>query len=131
MSRTAARIAALSAVLALGAVAASPGVAAPVHVAKKKHAVKKGKTRVVDVTSDFYDPFKLTLTVGDAIKWVWHPSGFALHDVYVDAGPETFNSPTQASGTFLHRFKKAGTFKLYCTQHESMTMTVRVKKAAR
>lgn len=131
MTRSTARIAALGAVMALGVgAAAPPGVAAPVHAAKKKQ-VKKGKTRVVDVTSDFYDPFKLTLTVGDAIKWVWHPSGFALHDVYVDAGPETFNSPTQASGTFLHRFKKAGTFKLYCTQHESMTMTVKVKKAAR
>lgn len=120
----AARIAALSALVALGAAAASP-----VHAAKAP--AKKPKTHVVGVTSDFYDPERLTLTVGDTIKWVWHPTGFALHDVAVDSGPERFSSPSQASGTFLHRFKKAGKYKLYCTQHESMRMTVTVKKRPR
>jgi plastocyanin len=127
MNRSAVRIAALTAVLAVGAAAASEGAAAPSRAIKKHHAVK-GKTRKVDVTSDFYDPTALTLHVGDSIKWVWHPTGFALHDVYVDSGPEMFNSPTQAAGSFVHRFKKAGRFKLYCTQHDSMTMSVTVKR---
>ena len=75
---------------------------------------------------------KLTIHVGDRVKWVWHASGLSLHDVYVDSGPTEFNSPTQAAGTFSQTFKKAGTYKLYCTQHEAdMTMTLVVKKAPR
>ncbi|HEU4975747.1 MAG TPA: hypothetical protein VFT50_11700 [Baekduia sp.] len=128
MSRTAAWIAALTATLAVGAAAAPTG-AAPRRTAE--HAPAQGTTRSVGVTSDFYDRDKLTVHVGDRVRWVWHPSGFALHDVYVHSGPERFHSPTQAAGTFLHRFKRAGRFKLYCTQHESMTMTITVKKAAR
>jgi plastocyanin len=120
--------AALAAVMAAGAAVALPALspAAPAHA--KKHA--GGKTRVVAVETDFYDPTKLTIHVGDKVKWVWHASGFSLHDVYVDSGPTRFNSPTQAAGTFSQTFKKAGTYRLYCTQHEEdMTMTLVVKKA--
>ena len=112
---------ALAAVLAVGA--------APAHASKKPHHQAKGKTRTVGVESDFYDPSKLTIHVGDKVKWVWHASGFSLHDVYVDSGPTEFNSPTQAAGEFSQTFKKAGTYRLYCTQHEEdMTMILVVKK---
>ena len=114
------------AALAVAVVSVVPAIAP----AAPKHHPTKGKTREVGVQSDFYDPAKLTIHVGDKVKWVWHASGFALHDVYVDSGPTTFNSPTQAGGTFSQTFKKTGTYKLYCTQHEAdMTMTVVVKKA--
>ncbi|HEY6761258.1 MAG TPA: cupredoxin domain-containing protein [Baekduia sp.] len=131
MTHRARRGAALAAVLAAGAAVALPALspAAPVHA--KKHQAG-GKTREVGVESDFYDPGKLTIHVGDRVKWVWHASGLSLHDVYVDSGPTEFNSPTQAAGTFSQTFKKAGTYRLYCTQHESdMTMTLVVKKAPR
>ena len=121
MKRLAVTIVALLALVAGSASAASK----PHH----HHQAAKGKTREVGVNSDYYDPSKLTIHVGDKVKWVWHASGFALHDVYVDTGPTKFNSPTQASGTFSETFKKAGTYKLYCTQHEAdMTMTLVVKK---
>jgi plastocyanin len=123
------RGAALTAVLAVGAAAALPALspAAPAHA--KKHQAK-GKTRQVGVQSDFYDPAKLTVHVGDKVKWVWKSTGLALHDIYVDSGPTEFNSPTQAAGSYAYTFKKAGTYKLYCTQHEEdMTMTLIVKKA--
>jgi plastocyanin len=125
MRQHAVKLAALSALVAGGAVAALPAIAP----AAAKHHTAKGKTREVGVQSDYYDPAKLTIHVGDKVKWVWHASGFALHDVYVDSGPTTFNSPTQAGGTFSQTFKKAGTYKLYCTQHEEdMTMTLVVRK---
>jgi plastocyanin len=93
-----------------------------------KHQAR-GKTRTVGVQSDYYDPARLTIHVGDKVKWVWHASGLALHDVYVDSGPSQFHSPTQASGEFSETFKRAGTYRLYCTQHEEdMTMTLIVKK---
>jgi plastocyanin len=126
MRQHAAKLAALSALVAGGAVAALPAIA---PAAATHHHPTKGKTREVGVQSDFYDPSKLTIHVGDKVKWVWHSSGFALHDVYVDSGPTKFNSPTQAGGTFSQTFKKAGTYKLYCTQHEEdMTMVLVVRK---
>jgi plastocyanin len=125
MRQHAVKLAALSALVAGGAVAALPAFAP----AATKHHHATGKTRTVGVQNDFYDPAKLTIHVGDKVRWVWHASGFALHDVYVDTGPTKFNSPTQAAGTFSQAFKKAGTYKLYCTQHElDMTMTLVVKK---
>jgi plastocyanin len=128
MRQHAVKRAALSALVAGGAAVALPAFA-PAASKPKPHHQAKGKTREVGVQSDFYDPAKLTIHVGDKVKWVWHASGFALHDVYVDSGPTTFNSPTQASGTFSETFKKAGTYKLYCTQHEAdMTMTLVVRK---
>ena len=127
MKQHAVKLAALSALVAGGAVAALPAIAPA--AAEHQHS-KKGKTREVGVQSDFYDPAKMTIHVGDKVKWVWHASGFDLHDVYVDSGPTKFNSPTQAGGTFAKTFTKAGTYRLYCTQHEAdMTMTLVVKKA--
>ncbi len=127
MKQYAVKLAALSALVAGGAVAALPAIAPA--AAEHQHSSKKGKTREVGLRSDFYDPAKLTIHVGDKVKWVWHASGFDLHDVYTDSGPTKFNSPTQAGGTFIKTFKKVGTYKLYCTQHEAdMTMTLVVRK---
>lgn len=111
----------------LATVLAASMAAGTAHAAKHQ---TKGKTRTVGVYSDYYNSNRLTIHVGDRVKWVWHATGLALHDVYVDAGPTQFHSPTQASGEFSESFKKAGTYRLYCTQHEEdMTMTLIVKKA--
>jgi plastocyanin len=123
---------ALVAALATGAAALpalAPAAKTPTEAKKRQTS---GKTREVGIQSDYYDPSKITVHVGDRIKWVWHASGFSLHDVVVDTGPTAFSSPTQAAGSFAYKFKKAGTYKLYCTQHEAdMTMTVTVKRAPR
>ncbi|HWH95760.1 MAG TPA: cupredoxin domain-containing protein [Baekduia sp.] len=114
--RLASRTVALTALLAVGAAAAH---AAPAH---------PGKTRTVGVVSDYFDPDAITIHQGDRIKYVWKGGGLSGHDVNVDSGPEQFHSPTQYAGTFVHTFKKTGTYKLYCTQHEDMVQTVKVKK---
>lgn len=125
---SAARKGAVLATVLAASMAAGTALAAPTHAAKKRQA--RGKTRTVGVFSDYYNSDRLTVHVGDRVKWVWHSGGLALHDVYVDSGPTQFNSPTQASGEFSETFKKAGTYRLYCTQHEEdMTMTLIVKKA--
>jgi plastocyanin len=119
-------------VVATAALVAAAAAAAALPAAAAKPHKAKAKTHKVSVESDFYDPAKLAVRAGDKVKWVWHGTGFELHDVVVDSGPTDFHSPTQASGSFSYTFKKAGTYKLYCTQHEEdMTMTVTVKKAAR
>lgn len=123
IGRTACRGAVGAAILAASAAAVVPAAIAKPHKAKPK-------THEVGINDDYYDPAKVALHVGDKVKWVWHANGFSLHDVYVDKGPTDFHSPTQGAGSFSYTFKKAGTYKLYCTQHEAdMTMTVTVKKA--
>jgi plastocyanin len=128
MRQHAVKIAALSALAAGGAVTALPAFA-PAATTPHHHHQATGKTREVGVESDFYDPGKLTIHVGDKVKWVWHSSGFSLHDVYVDSGPAQFHSPTQAAGTYARTFTKPGVYRLYCTQHEAdMTMVLTVRK---
>jgi plastocyanin len=125
------RITARRGAAAVALLAAAAAAVVPTAIAQP-HKKPKPKTHEVGVNDDFYDPTKLTLHVGDKVKWVWHSNGFGLHDVYVDSGPSDFHSPTQGGGSFSYTFKKAGTYKLYCTQHEAdMTMTVTVKKAAK
>ena len=113
----------------LPVVAPLVGALVALHVAAAPAATKKKpKQRIVkvEVASDFYDPERVTIHSGDRIKWSWTP-GFDLHDVYVRKGPEKFHSPTQSSGVYARTFRKPGTFKLYCTQHE-MDMTLVVKR---
>lgn len=127
IGKTARRGAAAAALLAASAAAVVPAAVAKPHKTKSK-----AKTHEVGVNDDYYDPTKLTVHAGDKVKWVWHANGFSLHDVYVDSGPSDFHSPTQGAGSYSYTFKKTGTYKLYCTQHEAdMTMTITVKKAAK
>jgi plastocyanin len=108
--------------LAAVALVAFHAVAAPAATKKKP----KPKVVRVEISSDFYDPEKITIHRGQRIKWTWTP-GFELHDVYVRKGPEKFHSPTQSAGVYARTFAKPGTFRLYCTQHE-MDMTLVVRK---
>ena len=115
------RLAVLAA-LAAGFLIAVPAAGAPAATKKKP----KQRIVKVEVASDFYDPAKVTIHSGDRLKWTWSP-GFDLHDVYVKKGPEKFHSPTQSAGVYARTFRKPGTFRLYCTQHE-MDMTLVVKR---
>ena len=89
-------------------------------------ASSAGGAREVAVGSNFYDPPRLTINRGERVRWVWE-SGFKRHDVSVRRGPERFRSPLQSSGTYARRFRKPGTFKLYCTLH-GMKMTLIVRR---
>jgi len=109
------------AVATLASVVAT-GAAAPAATKKKP----KQKIAKIEVASDYYEPVKVTIDRGQRVKWTWVP-GFDLHDIYVKKGPERFHSPTQSAGAYARTFKKPGTFKLYCTQHE-MDMTLVVRK---
>ena len=111
------------AMLAVGAAAVLVS-AAPVRGGGPAAAAK---LRRVGVGSDFYDPPKLSIKRGDRVRWVWESSSDRKHDVYVKSGPERFHSPTQSSGAYTRRFRKAGRFRLYCTQH-TMFMTLTVRK---
>lgn len=69
-----------------------------------------------------------TVTIKKGASLTWHWTGHAAHHVAVKSGPAKFNSKTQTSGSYSHKFTKAGTYNIYCTIHQpDMTMKVVVK----
>jgi plastocyanin len=89
------------------------------------------KTRTVKVGDDYFlhrgDPPTITIKKGSRVRWSW--VGSDSHNVSVAKGPRKFSSDLQRKGTFSHKFKKAGKYKIVCTIHEpDMAMTIKVKR---
>jgi plastocyanin len=69
-----------------------------------------------------FQPPAIEVPVGTTVTWRF-TDGSVPHNVK----GEGFSSPTQARGTFTHRFDRAGTFAYRCTLHAGMTGQVVVK----
>jgi plastocyanin len=111
------RLAAPAAIMAAGAAFLLSGSADAALVKK------------VDIGSNFFAPGKVTVKAGDKVRFRWEGGGFEVHDVNVRKGPQRFRSPLQAGGTWTtKRLRRAGTYRLFCSQHEEMTMTLVVKR---
>ncbi len=99
-------------------------------------AKRKLKLKKVEMFDNYYSPAKLTVKKGQRVQWVWPSDVGDSHDVKVSKAPKgakKFASPPFAAAAKWPRppmkFKKAGTYKLYCTFHETeMTMTIIVKR---
>ncbi len=108
------------------------------RLARKRPKPPAGKTYLVDVEDDYFQPDVLTLKVYDWIDWTWRNSTVREgHNVNltvpfpsgVIAGD--FQSPgvvTGPGGRFKRQFTRPGTYNLYCNLHAGMTMTVSVRK---
>jgi plastocyanin len=87
----------------------------------------------VEVADNYYLPFKLTVNPGSTITWKW-PDDVAIdvHDVKLKSGPpgvKKFQSEPASSGyVFKRKLRKPGTYKIVCTLHEEMTMTIKVRR---
>ena len=90
----------------------------------------EARTAKVQISSNFYAPFNLTVKRGDKVRFVWDDFSFDAHDVNVKKGPAKFHSPLQAGGTWTtKKLKKPGKYSLFCSQHpEEMRLTLTVKK---
>ena len=99
------------ALLAAGAVLVVPATALAV-------------TKAVTVTDDKFVKTLVVVHKGDSVKWTW--KGKHRHNVFQVGGPGHFHSPTQAKGTYTHRFRKTGIYKFQCTYLAAMKMTVKV-----
>jgi plastocyanin len=88
-------------------------------------------TKRVTVGDNFFvrDSGVPTVSVnkGTRVRWVW--TGDSLHNVKVTKGPAKFGSPSQRSGSFAKKVRKAGTYTIVCTVHgasdQSMKLVVR------
>lgn len=78
----------------------------------------------IQVTSDQFTPQRVTVKVGDTVRWTWAGGS---HNVVSGAGcaPDgNFKSGAPTSGASFERiFDTAGTFPYYCEPHCTMGMT--------
>jgi plastocyanin len=86
-------------------------------------------TRTITVGNNFFvhKGRPSTVTIRHGTKLSWHWSRHSLHNVTVVSGPQRFRSGNRRRGTFSHTFTKRGTYKIVCTIHSGMRMTVRVR----
>jgi len=88
-------------------------------------AAGAASTRTVKVRDSVYTPRKVVVRKGT--KVVWSFRGQLPHNVEVTSGPELFSSSILKQGTFAHRMRKRGTYRIVCTLHTTMTMKVIVR----
>ena len=87
----------------------------------------------VEVADNYYLPSELKVKKGTKVIWEW-PSDAPIdvHDVKLESGPKgvrRFHSEPASSGYVYKRtLKKPGRYRIVCTLHEEMTMTIRVKR---
>jgi plastocyanin len=81
--------------------------------------------RGVSLRDNFFRPASVTVRKGDTVKFRW--LGNASHNVTVARGPQRFRSGTKASGSYRKRMTRRGTYRLVCTVHSGMRMTLRVR----
>lgn len=86
----------------------------------------------VGVYDNYYLPAKLTVKRGTTITWTWPAEVGDVHDVKLGRHPKgarTFWSEPGASGyAFSRRLTVPGTYRIVCTLHGAMTMTITVKR---
>ena len=106
--------------LAVAALAAAPATAAA------------PKPRKVVLADNYFLPAKITVAKGTKITWKWGPDAFDVHDVKLKSGPrgvKKFHSqPATAGYSYKQTLRTPGLYKIVCTLHEEMTMTIRVRR---
>ena len=93
------------------------------------------KPKHVEVADNYYLPDELTVKQGAKVEWEW-PDDVAIdvHDVKLKKAPKGVkkwqSEPASSGYRYKRTFKKPGTYKIVCTLHEEMTMTIKVKKTS-
>jgi plastocyanin len=82
------------------------------------------KPIIVNIEAMQFNPQKLTVSVNQTVKWI--NNDLVPHTV--TAADNSFDSKTIESGkTWVHRFRKAGSYPYRCQFHPAMLATVEVK----
>lgn len=91
-----------------------------------------GPTKSVEVADNYYLPAKLNVKTGTVVRWTW-PDDIAIdvHDVKLKSAPKGVkkwqSEPASSGYRYKRTLRKPGTYKIVCTLHEEMTMTIRVR----
>ena len=87
-------------------------------------------TRTVKIGDDYFvrRGARPTVTVHKGTRVTWHWTGNDVHNVAVTRGPVKFRSSYKTSGTFSRVMRRAGTYRIVCTVHSGMRMTLKVTR---
>lgn len=88
-------------------------------------ALPAGAADPILLEDDVFAPTSRTVKKGSTVTFRW--AGRSPHNVTVVKGPVRFSSTTKRTGTYKRRLTRAGTYRLTCTLHAGMDMTLRVK----
>ncbi|MCW2990545.1 MAG: hypothetical protein JWM73_1139 [Solirubrobacterales bacterium] len=95
-------------------------------------AVRKPQRKVVTVNDNYYLPAALVVNRGSTIVWKWPADAGDVHDVKLGAHPKGakgfWSEPGAAGYSFTRKLTVPGRYKIVCTLHEEMTMTIQVRK---
>jgi plastocyanin len=110
---------------------AAAGIALLGAVPAQAAAPDKATVRIYD---NYFLKDRLTVEQGARITWRWpgpHSSG-DVHDVKLKSGPKgvkRFHSEAASTDyRYRRRLRKAGRYRIVCTLHQEMRMTIRVKR---
>jgi plastocyanin len=110
----------------------SLGVVAQVHTFAAAPATtsRVTMTKTVNVRESnnryAFTPAKINVKAGTTVRW--KNGTDAAHTVTGKGSWASYNKPLASGKTVSYTFKKAGTYKYYCTIHPYMTGTVTVSK---
>jgi plastocyanin len=94
-------------------------------------AASGSSVKSVKVGDDYYGPTHVTVKPGTKIRWAWLQDNGDSHDVKLTRAPhgvKKFHSASAATDyTFSRKLTKRGTYKIVCTLHQDMTMTIKVR----
>jgi len=114
----------LALAFAVAAVVAAPAVAPAASGAPKP--------RTITVADNYYGPSKLTVRARTKLTWRWPGEAGDVHDVKLKSarrGVKRFHSEPASSGyRFSRTVRTPGLYRIVCTLHEEMKMTVRVRR---
>ena len=117
-------------VLTMAAIAAAALV--PTAAAEQADPAGKPKGKTVRVGDNFFSPDSLRVRPGTVITWKWPTLPGDVHDVYLTTRPKgvkRFHSALAASEYRYRRtLTKLGTYKMVCTIHAEMRMSVKVTR---
>jgi plastocyanin len=117
----------------LAALALTPAAISQADGPEATAAAKK----TVKVRDNFFAPSKLTVPRKSTITWKWPSIAGDIHDVYLNNRPKgvsksfkrKFHSELAGSDyTFRRKLTVPGTYRIICTIHEGMKMTIKVRK---
>ncbi|HEV2755283.1 MAG TPA: plastocyanin/azurin family copper-binding protein [Actinomycetota bacterium] len=100
-------------------------VPAAAVVAATAFAIPSGAATTVRVDDDVFRPGSLTVRSGTTVTWRF--VGDSPHNVTVTKGPVKFRSGTKSSGRFSKKMRRGGTYRIVCTVHAGMDMTLKVR----
>ncbi len=90
--------------------------------------------KTINLGDNYFTPKTVKVKRGTTVTWRWpgFEAGGDVHDIKLVTGPKKVKKfQSEAASTdysFKRKLKVAGTYRLSCTLHEEMRMTVKVRR---